>query len=175
MTVMMSVFFGFTADDMALLRINDRKGDLYSCLLSLPDNEKVKNFTDKISRLRAVCNSMSVEDFIREIYDETSFISFVSAMKDSRTKIANLSLLVDYASDYEKAGYIGISGFIGFIDRMSRENHDLKGSNGISPDSDVVRIMSIHKSKGLEFQHRRRKQQYDNFFKSRYRACLQTA
>ncbi len=151
MTVMMSVFFGFTADDMALLRINDRKGDLYSCLLSLPDNEKVKNFTDKISRLRAVCNSMSVEDFIREIYDETSFISFVSAMKDSRTKIANLSLLVDYASDYEKAGYIGISGFIGFIDRMSRENHDLKGSNGISPDSDVVRIMSIHKSKGLEF------------------------
>lgn len=151
MTVMMSVFFGFTADDMASIRINDRKGDLYSCLLSSGDNEKVKAFTEKISYFRTLCNSMSVEDFIREIYDETSFVSIVSAMKDSRAKIANLSLLAQYAAEYEKAGYIGISGFIGFIDAVSREKHDLKGSNGISPDSDVVKIMSIHKSKGLEF------------------------
>ena len=151
LAVMMSVLFGFTADEIAALRINDRKADLYTCLLSMKENEKVSSFLQKISTLRTLCNSMSVEDFIREIYDETSFTTIVGAMKDSRAKLANLALLLDYACDYEKSGYIGISGFIGFVDRLAVENHDLKGSNGVSPDSDVVRIMSIHKSKGLEF------------------------
>lgn len=151
LSVMMSVLFGFSADDVARLRINSRKGDLYSCLLSAGEDEKVKAFTDKIAELRTLCNSMSTGDFIREIYDETALVALVSTMKDSRAKIANLSLLLEYASDYEKAGYIGISGFIGFVDRLARDKKDLKGSNGVSPDADVVRIMSIHKSKGLEF------------------------
>ena len=63
----------------------------------------------------------------------------------------NLMLLLDYAKTYEDNGYIGLSGFIRFIDRLERSGGDLAGATGVSADANVVRIMSIHKSKGLEF------------------------
>lgn len=153
LSVMMSVLYGFTVDETAKLRINERKGDLYSCLVNAADggDEKARNFLGEIARLRMLCVSMGIEDFIRQVYDETALPQIVSAMPDSQAKKANLMLLLDYASTYEKAGYIGLSGFIGFIDRLDRNRQDLQGSVGVSADADVVKIMSIHKSKGLEF------------------------
>lgn len=151
MTVMMSVLFGFTIDEIAQIRIDDRKSDIYGCLLSSKNNEKVAAFLDKISYFRSVSLSMGVEEFIRMIYDETALPEIAGAMSGAAAKKANLMLLLDYAATYEKAGYIGLSGFIGFIDRLERERQDLAGSAGLSADADVVRIMSIHKSKGLEF------------------------
>ena len=152
MTVMMSVLFGFTVDEVSQFRINDRKSDIYGCLLSFADkSEKVRAFLDKISYLRNLSVSMGVEEFIRMVYDETALDVIVGAMTDPGAKKANLMLLLDYASTYEKSGYIGLSGFIGFVDRLQRERQDLAGSPGISADADVVKIMTIHKSKGLEF------------------------
>ena len=153
LSVMMSVLYGFTVDETAKLRIDERKGDLYTCLVNAANvgNEKARYFLGEIARLRMLCVSMGVEDFIRQVYDETALPQIVSAMPDPQAKKANLMLLLDYASTYEKAGYIGLSGFIGFIDRLDRNRQDLQGSVGISADADVVKIMSIHKSKGLEF------------------------
>ena len=150
-TVLMSVLFGFSVDDIAALRINDRKSDIYGCLLTARKTEKVSAFLEKISYYRSLSAAMGVEDFIRLIYDDTSLYALVGAMNDSDTKKANLMLLLDYASTYEKAGYMGLSGFIGFIDRLQREKQDLPGSIGLSADANVVKIMTIHKSKGLEF------------------------
>ena len=153
LSVMMSVLYGFTVDEIAGLRIGNRTGDLYSCLLTASENgdEKVRYFLSELSRLRLLSVSMGVEDFLLQLYDETALQAIVSAMPEPQTKKANLMLLLDYASTYEKAGYIGLSGFIGFIDRLDRGEKDLKGSVGVSADADVVKIMSIHKSKGLEF------------------------
>lgn len=153
LTVMMSALFGFSVDDMAKLRIDDRESDIYGCLLFAKKNgsEKVCGFLDKISQWRSLSVSMGVEQFIREIYDDTSLLAIISAMKNADARTANLLLLLDYAVTYEKAGYIGLSGFIGFIDRLEREKHDLSGSLGVSSDADVVKVMTIHKSKGLEF------------------------
>lgn len=151
MTVLMSVLFGFSVDEIAKIRINDRQSDIYGCLLSSKKNEKVSAFLEKISYLRTLSVSMGVEDFIREIYEDTALFVIVGAMSGAAAKKANLMLLLDYAATYEKAGYIGLSGFIGFIDRLERERQDLAGSVGLSADADVVKIMSIHKSKGLEF------------------------
>lgn len=150
-TVLMSVLFGFSVDEIASLRINDRKSDIYGCLLAQKENPKVKDFLQKTAYLRSLSAAMGVEDFIRLIYDETSLCEIVGAMKDESVKKANLMLLLDYASTYEKAGYMGLSGFIGFIDRLESEKQDLAGSIGLSADSNVVKIMTIHKSKGLEF------------------------
>ncbi|MGN1417810.1 MAG: helicase-exonuclease AddAB subunit AddA [Acutalibacteraceae bacterium] len=152
MTVMMSVLFGFTVDEVAKMRIADRKADIYSCLVGYSKtDEKSKNFLETIAHLRKLSISMGVEDFIRTVYDETAFDIIIGAMSASRTKSANLMLLLDYASTYEKAGYIGLSGFIGFLDRLERDKQDLAGSIGIAGEADVVKIMTIHKSKGLEF------------------------
>lgn len=153
LSVLMSVLYGFSVDETAKLRIGDRKGDLYTCLLKAAENgdEKARYFLGEVARLRMLSVSMGVGDFIRQVYDETALPQIVSAMPDPQAKKANLMLLLDYASTYEKAGYIGLSGFIGFIDRLDRNRQDLQGSVGVSADADVVKIMSIHKSKGLEF------------------------
>lgn len=153
LSVMMSVLYGFTVDEIAEIRIRSRTGDLYSCLLTAEKSgdEKVRCFLSELARLRMLSVSMGVEDFLLRLYDETALPAIVSAMPDPKTKKANLMLLLDYAVTYEKAGYIGLSGFIGFIDRLDRGEKDLKGSLGVSAEADVVKIMTIHKSKGLEF------------------------
>lgn len=153
LSVMMSALFGFTADECAVLRTNQRNGSIYSCLLFAAENgnEKSKAFLQKIESLRRVAVCMNVSDFIRSVYDETGIDAVVQSQKGSGAKKENLLLLLDYADIYEKAGYSSLSGFVRFIDRLDRSKSDLPGAVGVSADANVVRIMTIHKSKGLEF------------------------
>ena len=153
LSVMMSVLFGFTVDDAAALRLENESDDLYTCLLQAASrgDEKANAFLSKIAAWRSVAVSMRLGDLLRQIYDETAIVSAVSAMRDAPEKKLNLLLLLDYAELYERNGERGLSGFIRFIDRLERSGKDLAGAAGISSDADVVRVMSIHKSKGLEF------------------------
>ena len=153
LSVLMSVLFGFSADDAAKLRLCDSKGDLYTCLVrdAQAGGEKSVGFLSRLADWRTLGVCMSVRDFLQMIYDETAVLSAVSAMPGAAGKRANLMLLLEYAEVYESAGYIGLSGFVRFIDRLERTEGDLAGSVGVSSETNVVRIMSIHKSKGLEF------------------------
>ncbi len=151
LSVMMSPIFGFTADEVALFRINKRKGDIYSCVIQAEQTEKTEHFLSCISRFRSLCMSLQVSELLKEIYSETAIVSIFDALDKSGIKKANLELLLDYAAEYEKDGYTSLSGFIRFIDRLCEQKQDLTGSLGMSQQSDVVKIMSIHKSKGLEF------------------------
>ena len=149
--VMMSVLFGFTADEVAQVRINKRKGDIYSCILSGEKTEKTKAFLEKISYWRGLSSCLQVSELIKEIYNDTAIVSVFDAADKSGVKKANLMLLLDYAQSYEKDTFGSLSGFIRFIDRLCEQKQDLSGSLGMSQQADVVKIMSIHKSKGLEF------------------------
>ncbi len=153
LSVMMSVLFGFSVDELACLRTGCPQGDIYACLLHAREsgNEKVAAFLAQLSLWRSLSASMPLCDLLRRIYEETAIVSTVSALHDDRAKKMNLMLLLDYAKTYENSGYIGLSGFIRFIDRLVRSGGDLPGAVGVSADANVVRIMSIHKSKGLEF------------------------
>lgn len=153
LSVLLSVLFGFSVDDLADLRTADRDSDLYGCLTAgaAAGNEKAARFLDRIAAWRTLGVCMSVSDFLSMIYDETGVVSVISAMRDAAVRRQNLMLLLDYAETYEAAGYVGLSGFIRFIDRLERADKDLAGAASVSPDADVVRVMSIHKSKGLEF------------------------
>lgn len=153
LSVMVSVLFGFTPDECADLRINCRGKSIYSCLLSARErkDEKSAAMLEKIERWRRIGVCMSVGDFVRMIYDETGIYSVVRSVKGSGAKRENLMLLLDYADIYEKAGYASFSGFIRFIDRLEKTKGDLPGAVGVSSEADVVKIMTIHKSKGLEF------------------------
>ena len=153
LSVLLSVLFGFSADDVARLRLVDSKGDLYACLLLAEQqgSEKAARFLTRLSDWRTLALGMSVSDFLRMLYDDTAVLAAVSAMPGAAGKRTNLMLLLDYAAVYENAGYIGLSGFIRFVDRLERSKGDLAGSVGVSAETNVVRVMSIHKSKGLEF------------------------
>ncbi len=150
LSVLMSPVFGFTLDDVSCIRIKE-KGDFYSCLLSSQDNGKVKNFLDCVSRWRNLSACLPASELITEIYNETGIVSIFDACDKSGLKRANLMLLFDYACVYEKSGYSGLSSFIRFIDRLSSQKQDLTGALGEVQSADVVKIMTIHKSKGLEF------------------------
>lgn len=152
LSVMLSPVFGFTLDDVSRIRLAG-KGDIYSCLLceSEKNNPKVKDFLDRVSRWRSLSVCLPASELITELYNETGLVSIFDAMDKSGMKRANLMLLFDYACVYEKSGYTGLSSFIRFVDRLKSEKQDLTGALGEVQSANVVKIMTIHKSKGLEF------------------------
>ncbi len=150
LSVMMSPVFGFTADEISQLRISSRRGDIYSCLMASED-EKVKSFFEKIRYWRNLSVCLRVKELLEEIYSDTALPDVFQATDASGVKRGNLMLLCDYADIYENSGYGSLSGFINFIDRLGDKQRDISGSVGVSEESDCVKIMTIHKSKGLEF------------------------
>ncbi len=151
-SVMLSPLCPFTEDDLARYRIDSRKGNIYSILNNQYDkDEKAKSFLDLLSLLRTLSVTMDVGSLIRRILEITSYDSIVGAMDRGEKRVLNLQLLINYAENYEASGGSGLSGFIRYLDKIRKNDKDLEGANEISENDDVVRIMSIHKSKGLEF------------------------
>ncbi len=153
LSVLLSPVFGFTPDDAALLRIRSRRGSLYLSLLALSKggDARFDAFLATLSHLRALAAVLPADRLILRIYDETGFLDVFTAMPGGELREANLRLLLDYARSYEAAGYRGLAGFLRFIDRVSERRSDLSPASAIPESADVVRVMSIHKSKGLEF------------------------
>lgn len=152
-TAMLSPAFGFTPDDLANYRIDSRKTSYYSCVTAAAEkgSKKCRDFLRCLHTLRTLSATLGAGDFVRELYDVTGYDALVCAMPNGSQRRANLALLLDYAEKYEQAGHIGISGFLRFIDRVEKQRGDMEIANEISESANVVRIMSIHKSKGLEF------------------------
>lgn len=153
LAVMLSPIYGFTADELAKMRVEERKKPLYHCVLNSAQNgdEKCIDFLKKLDNLRMLSSTLACSEFVRELYSVTGYKAIASALKNGSQRNANLNMLLDYASKYEETGKRGLSGFIRFIDRVQRQNTDLESASDISEAADVVRVMTIHKSKGLEF------------------------
>ena len=150
LAVLMSPVYGFTADDMARLREGRGKESLYVSLLR-SDDPRCMRVKEEIARYRVLASTMPSDTFITMLCTETGFENIVRAMPEGEGRLANIRLLEQYAAEYESYGYNGISGFVRFIDRLKKNRSDLESANVVSENADVVRIMSIHKSKGLEF------------------------
>lgn len=152
-SVLLSPVFGFTPDDVAQIRIKSRKENLYLAMvdMSREGDARFDEFIGMLDRLRTLAAVLPADRLILRIYDETGFLNVFEAMQGGELRRANLRLLLDYARVYESAGYRGLAGFVRFIDRIVKQKSDLAPASAISETADVVRIMSIHKSKGLEF------------------------
>lgn len=168
-SVMMSPLYGFSADEMSMLRIFSDAPRLYGSMLDIiskysegnktgetapPKNvvERFEKFTEEISNFRAMAAVMSAQELMSKVYDVTGIEAVVSASGNGETAVNNLRRLREYAADYERNSDKGLSGFIRYVDRLFEYGSDLTGAaNTQSQGSNSVRIMSIHKSKGLEF------------------------
>ncbi len=153
LAVMLSPIFGFTADELAKMRVDERKKPIYHCLVNSASNGNKKSisFLEKLENLRMLSSTLSCSEFVRALYDETGYKAIASALSNGSQRNANLNLLLEYAAAYEESGKRGLSGFIRFIDRVQKQDGDLESASDVSEAADVVRIMTIHKSKGLEF------------------------
>ncbi len=152
-SVLLSPVFGFTPDDVSQIRMKSRRNSLYLAMLDLSKSgdDRFDLFIKLLEKLRRLAAVLPADRLILRIYDETGFLNIFEAMPSGGQRRANLRLLLDYARSYESAGWRGLAGFIRFIDRIDRQNNDLAPAAVISEAANVVRVLSIHKSKGLEF------------------------
>jgi ATP-dependent helicase/nuclease subunit A len=149
----MSPIYGFTADDMADIRVYSRNGSLYLALVSAAQegNSRAADFLREMEEFRLLAATMPSDRLINLVYEKTGYLNLAQSMPNGELRLANLRLLLEYAKKYEASGYNGLSGFIRFIDRLQKNNSDLAPASTISEAANVVKIMSIHRSKGLEF------------------------
>lgn len=158
--VMLSPLFGFSAGELADIRASAKErleaGEtepLYRSVTASADegDEKAAAFLKKIESLRRLSLTLSAGELVRRVCEETGFDAIVGAMPDGERRRLNVGLLCDYAEKYEAAGNLGLSGFIRFIDKVARTSGDLATAARPSENADIVRIMTVHQSKGLEF------------------------
>ncbi len=153
LAVLFSPLFGFTPDEAAQLRLLAKSEPLYLALKRFAESggKKAEKFLRAADRFRAAAAVSRLDELLQFIYDATGFMAFAGAAQNGEQRTANLRLLLEYARQYEEAGYRGVSGFIRFVDRTVERGQDLAAANVINEQADVVRLMSIHRSKGLEF------------------------
>lgn len=158
--VMLSPLFGFSAGELADIRASAKErleaGEtepLYRSVAASADegDEKAAAFLKKIESLRRLSLTLSAGELVRRVCEETGFDAIVGAMPDGERRRLNVGLLCDYAEKYEAAGNLGLSGFIRFIDKVARTSGDLATAARPSENADIVHIMTVHQSKGLEF------------------------
>ncbi len=162
-SVMRSPIGGFTETELARIKIARRNDSLYKAVrgyrynednLSAEDEklrEKCRRFTESLDRWRSYAKIKPIAALVWTLYEETGFYDFMGALEGGDEAQANLRLLYERARKYEKSGFKGIFNFIRYIERIGRRSEDISGANLISESHNVVRIMTIHKSKGLEF------------------------
>lgn len=112
---------------------------------------KVSNFLNKLNKWRRKVLHMPIDEFIWYLYTETGYYGFTGAMPGGAQRQANLRVLFERAKQYEKTSYKGLFNFINFINKLKNSSGDMGSAKILGENEDVVRIMSIHKSKGLEF------------------------
>ncbi len=153
LTVMLSPVFGFTPDDLALMRSKSRRGTIYHCAVvnAKDGNIKCKQFLERLSYLHDIASTVSAGELVRRLIDETGYGAIVGVMQDSEKRKTNLHLLVECVKNYEKYACSGLSGFIRYADSLSAINGGKVSGAKVSENTDAVRITTIHKSKGLEF------------------------
>ena len=180
-SVLMSPIFGFSADDMAKIKLLCKNEDgypirIYQCINAFSDGQEKDKYEDEehkldfevkindealkqkgirasecIKRLRFYSSGMTIEQLIRKIYDETDFFAVASNFENSKQTRANLRLLLEYATAYEKNSNGGIPGFLRYIESAEKYEGKFKQAVTVIQDSDSVIVKTIHKSKGLEF------------------------
>lgn len=158
--VMLSPLFGFSAGELADIRASAKErleagetDPLYRSVAASADegDEKAAAFLKKIESLRRLSLTLSAGELVRRVCEETGFDAIAGAMPDGERRRLNIGLLCDYAEKYEAAGNLGLSGFIRFIDKVACTSGDLATAARPSENADIVRIMTVHQSKGLEF------------------------
>ena len=156
-TVMRSSIGKFTDNELVEIRLVDQKSDFYTTLqkaklsVSTELKEKIERFLNQIEEWREEQEYLSLNELIWKIYEDTGFLNYMGVLPNGTLRQANLKMLFERAKQYESASFKGLFNFIRFIERLRLSSGDFSSAKMIGENEDVVRIMSIHKSKGLEF------------------------
>lgn len=155
-----SPIVGFTAEELSDLRLLNKDLYFYEVIKEVSEgihkvNEelsfKCNKFMDDLSKWRERAIYTPIDEFIWYLYMDTAFYGYVGAMPNGKLRQANLKILFQRAKQYESTSFKGLFNFINFINKLRKSSGDMGSAKVLGENEDVVRIMSIHKSKGLEF------------------------
>ena len=159
--VMTSVFGGFSDEEMATMksfgRKNEMVGGLYNVVKLYGEKmedalaEKVNAFLSMVSDYRKKSEYVSIRQLLQQLFTQFDYVAIVSAMKGGTQRRANVELLLQKAATYEKTSFFGAFHFVRYLQHLMEKEVEYGEADILDENADVVRIMSIHKSKGLEF------------------------
>lgn len=177
--VMQSVFGGFTQEEIAQIRSGGeghsrKRMTLYEALKKVAQSgrtveegeetssgesageetelsQKADTFLQRIGHYRDLTPFTSIRDLLQRILDDYDYLNYVTALPAGSKRRANVEMLLTKASAFEKTSYFGLFHFIRYMEQLEKYDVDYGEADTLDENADVVRIMSIHKSKGLEF------------------------
>lgn len=162
--VLRSPIVGLDENELAFLRIGKKNGHYYEALLHFyndfqidSENEfqvklkqKVDHFMAQLQKFSELAQQSNLVDLLWTIYDDTGYLDYVGGMPDGPQRQNNLHALYDRAKGYEESSFKGLFQFVRFVEKMRNKNKDL-AENPVLTDTESVKLMTIHGSKGLEF------------------------
>ena len=156
-TVLRSPIGGFDDNELIKIRLCKREGNYYYALLEASKmddllSNKINVFLKFLKSIKEQENQLPLDELIWKVYSDTGYYHYVRLMPNGKLRQANLRKLFEKAKDYEKISFKGLFNFITFIEKVAaKSSNNMMAAKIIGEHDDVVRIMSIHKSKGLEF------------------------
>lgn len=144
-----SVFYGYSANEIAMARAKAKAGNLYSAICT--DKENFSAFINDLDKYRKYASSMSIESFLMQIINDTSYISLISVLDNFEQRRLNILKFIELAKKFDSGENVGLTAFIRFIDTIIASKLNVESAELTGVGSDCVQLMSIHKSKGLEF------------------------
>ena len=151
--VLHSGLVGLDANELGALRLSG-KGSLWSLMPAYAEeaqDERLLAFIGHMERWRTLSRRHGVTDLLWDIYESQDYVNYVGAMPNGLVRRANVLALYDRAKGYEASGFRGLFKFLRFVESLRDSNQDMPLANVVSEADNVVRLMTIHKSKGLEF------------------------
>ncbi len=145
-----SPLWGFSADELSEIRTADRNADFYTALRAAAEySEKCAGFLRTLQSWRALAPDLSLEELMGRICAQTDLFALCAAMPDGHVRRENVQRLLDLARQFEAEGWRGLFTFSAWLRRLAERGEEPPAGEG--DGAGCVRIMSIHKSKGLEF------------------------
>jgi ATP-dependent helicase/nuclease subunit A len=155
-----SPILAFSSEELSDIRLVNKDNYFYQNIQLIADGEsnldgKIKQkcieFVNRLENWRDKAVYTPIDEFIWYLYSDTSYFGYVGAMPNGVLRQANLRILFQRAKQYEETSFKGLFNFINFINKLRNSSGDMGSAKILGENEDVVRIMSIHKSKGLEF------------------------
>ena len=164
-SLLRSPIMGFSAEELSDVRLVNKDNYFYENIKYISEGiyeskevlyskeliDKCKYLIDCIDKWRKKSIYMAIDEFIWYLYMDTAYYGYVGAMPNGVLRQANLKILFQRAKQFEKTSFKGLFNFINFINKLTKSSGDMGSAKILGENEDVVRIMSIHKSKGLEF------------------------
>ena len=153
LAVLKSPIGGFSEDEIVRMRLINREKYLYYNLKALAEagDEKAGSFLEQLQYFRTYAAEHLLSELISELYRKTDYYNYAGVFSDGAARQANLQKMQEEAVKYERQTGGGIFEFLAYVEKIKSSEGDLGGATLLGENDNVVRIMSIHKSKGLEF------------------------